>query len=222
VGQGEGGRYAFLVTSDRAWARATRIALIVVGALVAILIVTGLWLTFRYRPDRAEAYANVQSLEHGKPLLTMRHAHLVATWLLAFAGLVLGVASFGLFVVRKRWVALSLPLFGALLAFIAAVSGLLLPWDQIALNSVTVGSNIEGYTKILGNDNVKYVIVGRTEIEPNAFVAWFWTHVGATVAVVAVLAATAFVMRRRRASSEEPLGGEVGAETERAELLPDN
>jgi quinol-cytochrome oxidoreductase complex cytochrome b subunit len=210
------------VTSDRAWARATRIALIVVSVLVAILIVTGLWLTFRYRPNRVEAYANVHSLEGGQSVLTMRHVHLAATWLLVAAGLVLGVASFGLFVVRQRWVALSLPLFGALLAFIAAVSGLLLPWDQLSLSSVTVGSNIQGYTKILGRDNVKYVIVGRTEIEPTAFIAWFWTHVGAAVAVVVVLAVIAITLRRRRPESEQPVGGEVGAEPERAELLPDD
>ena len=94
----------------------------------------------------------------------MRHVHLVATWLLVAAGLVLGVASFGLFIVRET-------MGRALVAVVRRVARVHRGRQRAApavgptrVSCVTVGSNIQGYTKILGGDNVKYVIVGRTEI----------------------------------------------------------
>jgi quinol-cytochrome oxidoreductase complex cytochrome b subunit len=203
------------VTAERAWERATYIALCIAGVLLLVLLVSGLALTFNYRP-RITGYGEVRVLKSGDAILSARNIHRWSARLFIFAGTFLGIASFALFIVRKRWIALSLPFFGGFLAVIAFVTGLLLPWDELALTRVTVGSNIKGYTDILGNGDIKYVIVGRTEIEPGAFIAWFWTHIGSTVAIVAVVLLTMLVARR----SEQTVGSEVRAEAERAELLP--
>lgn len=219
MGEGASGREHFGVTAERAWARATNIALCIVGVLLVFLLATGLVLTFNYRP-RITGYANVRLIRSADSILSARNIHRWTARLFIPAGAFLGVASFALFIVRKRWISLSLPLFGGFLAVIAFVTGLLLPWDELALTRVTVGSNIKGYTDILGGGDIKYVIVGRTEIEPGAFIAWFWTHIGATVAIVLVAALIAVFTRRL--PSEQALGGEVGAEPERAELLPDD
>jgi len=219
MGEGASGREHFGVTPERAWARATYIALCIVGVLLLVLLWTGLVLTFNYRP-RITGYGDVTLLKSGDAVFSARNIHRWTARLFVFAGSFLGVACFALFIVRKRWISLSLPLFAGFLAVIAFVSGLLLPWDELALTRVRVGSNIKGYTDILSGGDIKYVIVGHTEIEPAAFIAWFWTHIGATVAIVLVAVLIAVFARRPR--SEKPLGGEFGAEPERAELLPDD
>jgi quinol-cytochrome oxidoreductase complex cytochrome b subunit len=217
VGQGAGSREYRDVTAERAWTRATFIALWTVGALLLVITITGIVLTFRYRPATSDVHANAVHVSNGGTPVA-RDLHRWSAWLLFPAGVVLGVAAFGLFIVRRRWIALSLPLFGGLLTVIAFFTGLLLPWDQLALYAVTVGSDIRGYTQILHGDTVKYVIVGNVEISRDALRGWFWTHVGTTLAIIVVVTLTAVFARPR--GSEEALGSEVGAEPERAQLLP--
>ena len=46
-----------------------------------------------------------------------------------------------------------------LLTLLLSFTGYLLPWDQLSLWAVTVGTNMMGYTPVFG-DNVKFVLLG--------------------------------------------------------------
>ena len=198
------------MTTERGWAAATRIAAGIVGALLVILVVTGLVLTFRYRPDVSRAYLNVRSLEQ-HPLFTARRVHRVAAVLFMPAVAALAVTSIGLFVVRRDRgstafspisftpIAFSLLACGSALA--AFATGLLLPWDQLSLWAVTVGTDMRGYTGILGGRDVKYVLVGSSEFAPATFSRWFWVHsVVVPVFLFGMLAAVIATARRGRAT----------------------
>ena len=49
-------------------------------------------------------------------------------------------------------------------------TGYLLPWDQLALWAVTVGTNMMGYTPVFG-DQVRFVLLGGVEIGTDTLLA---------------------------------------------------
>ena len=49
------------------------------------------------------------------------------------------------------------------LTLLLSFTGYLLPWDQLALWAVTVGTNMIGYTPVFGRD-VRFVLLGGAEI----------------------------------------------------------
>ena len=50
-----------------------------------------------------------------------------------------------------------------MLTLLLSFTGYLLPWDQLALWAVTVGTNMMGYTPVLGTQ-VRFVLLGGKEI----------------------------------------------------------
>ena len=188
---------------ERPWVLATRIALAIVALLVAVLVVTGVMLVFGYRPNVSAAYAVAQGLP------TQSHArsiHRLAARLLfpAFGGL--AIAASGLALVRHRARRLVPVVIAGVAVLTATFTGFLLPWDQLALNQVTVGTNVTGYRMILFDSNVKYVLIGNTEIGPSTLARWFWIHVvGTTLLLVVPLTFVALQTRaRRRARDDRP------------------
>jgi len=175
------------VGNERAWVLATRIALVLLGALLVLLIVTGVLLTFRYRPELE--FANVQSLDSPRHVSTLRAVHRVGGSLFLAAIVAYAVAGIGLLVARHRPAATAFPVLAVVVAAFASFSGYLLPWDQLSLHAVTVGTNIRGYRRILRGTNINYVLVGRTEIGTAAFSRWYWVHsVGVPVVLLALVA----------------------------------
>jgi len=83
------------------------------------------------------------------------------------------------------------------LALAATFTGYLLPWDQLSLWAVTVGTNMRGYGPILHGHRVKYVLIGSTEVGTATFSRWFWVH---TLVVPLVIAAAliGLVIKSRR------------------------
>ena len=55
-------------------------------------------------------------------------------------------------------------------------TGYLLPWDQLALWAVTVGTNMMGYTPVFGGE-VRFVLLGGVEIGPETLLRWYVLHV---------------------------------------------
>jgi quinol-cytochrome oxidoreductase complex cytochrome b subunit len=183
----------------RTWQIATRIALWIVAALFVILVATGIALSFRYRPDVTRPYASVTGLEPRSPI-TSRGVHRVAAAAFVPAVGVLAIASIGLFLTSRHRASIALSLLAGLTTLAAVFTGYLLPWDQLALWAVTVGTDMKGYAPILRHDKVRYVILGSREINTATFSRWFWTHtVVLPVVIVAVLVALAFAARRRPA-----------------------
>jgi len=56
------------------------------------------------------------------------------------------------------------------LTLLLSFTGYLLPWDQLALWAVTVGTNMIGYTPVFGSQ-VRFVLLGGAEIGTNTFAA---------------------------------------------------
>ena len=179
----------------RTWQIATRIALWIVVALLVILIATGIALTFRYRPTVTRPYASVTDLEP-RSRITLRGAHRLAAAVFVPTVGALAIATIGLFLARRTRAPIALSLLAGLATLVASFTGYLLPWDQLALWAVTVGTNMRGYAPILRHDNVKYVILGSREIDVTTFNRWFCTHtVLIPVVIVAVLIALAMAAR---------------------------
>jgi quinol-cytochrome oxidoreductase complex cytochrome b subunit len=70
----------------------------------------------------------------------------------------------------------------------ASITGYLLPWDQLALWAVTVGTDIRGLQSTFRAE-VKYVLIGSREVSPGTYHFWAITHVvlGLVVAVAVLL-----------------------------------
>ena len=57
-----------------------------------------------------------------------------------------------------------------LLTLLLSFTGYLLPWDQLALWAVTVGTNMGGYSPVLG-DQVRFALLGSAEIGTETLLA---------------------------------------------------
>jgi len=175
---------------------ATRVALWVVGALFVILLATGIALAFRYRPDVSFGTRPAPS-----PLFTARRVHRLASFFFVPAVGMLAISSIGLFLVRRRSAYLAYPLSAGVAALAAAFTGFLLPWDQLGLRAVTVGTNMQGYVPILRGHDVRFVLIGTSEITDAAFSRWFWLH---AVALPLFLVATGVVVALKARRSSTP------------------
>ncbi len=149
-------------------ARARRILLAAVVAMAAVLAVTGVWLTFTYRPDAAQAWTDLDSPAAGIGWAQLIHQVASALLvLLVIALLVVGV------VATRRWRSTT----ALLVTTIAlAYTGLLLPWDQLALWAVTVGRNYQGMLSAAFSDDVRFVLIRGVEISQGTLRLWFMVH----------------------------------------------
>jgi quinol-cytochrome oxidoreductase complex cytochrome b subunit len=88
-------------------------------------------------------------------------------------------------------------------ALAASFTGYLLPWDQLALWSVTVGSDIRGAQATFRSE-VKYILIGSREVSPSTYRFWAASHVvlGVLVAATVVLV---WLRSRARDVSRRPL-----------------
>ena len=181
-------------------ARARTIVLWVLTLEVVMLAVTGAVLYFAYVPTATQAFGpGFPEAEGGELAELVRVVHRWASWLAVPTSLLLAV----LLAVRSRpseragpGLALGGGLVLALLT--ASFTGYLLPWDQLALFSVTVGGNLSGYTW-LGNDDVRFVVMNGTEVAPRTVLKWLVLHAIALGAATTVLVALAW--RRARAGA---------------------
>ena len=191
------GRTLGAVATERIWLVATRAAAGLMIALFAVLLATGVALTFRYRPTVTAAYANAGA--HASSGVTARSVHRLASVLFVPAALVFSIASIGLFLARRRAALIVLPLATVGLAVVAGVTGYLLPWDQLALRAVTAGTDLRGYRSILSGEQVRFVLVGNSTITTATFARWYWVHaLVVPLLVVGVVAAVVITTRRAR------------------------
>jgi len=169
---------------ERPWIIATRVMLAAVGALLVVLIVTGVMLIFQYRPDVSPEYARVQGISQH---LRVRTVHRDASRLLFPTFAALFFAAAGLALVRHRPARLAWPILAGVMVLATTFTGYLLPWDQLAFWSVTVGQNISGYRRILFHHNIKYVLLGNNEVGPSTLARWVWVHAAALTFILVVL-----------------------------------
>jgi quinol-cytochrome oxidoreductase complex cytochrome b subunit len=166
--------------------RAIRVAWVVLGLLALVLLVTGVWLWFEYRPVVPAAWDPV--LGERQP---MRDVHRVASSVALTVATVQG----GLLVVR-RWRRWPLALLVVIPTAVAAFTGELVAWDQLSLFAVTVGENVRGLRAVF-DDGVKFVLVDGTEVSVTTFRRWAVVHVALLPVAAAVAAAVAYLRARR-------------------------
>jgi quinol-cytochrome oxidoreductase complex cytochrome b subunit len=178
-----------------------RVALIVAAVLVLVLVVSGVVLSVIYRPSAR--FPASPSLNHRQTAVSFwRGIHRIGAWLLLADAFVLLCAATMLAPVRRRAWLITLAAIGLPLTLTGLITGLRLPWTQLSLVAVTVGSDMRGYSPTWSS-KVKYVLVGDDEVSRGTFRATFWFH---ALAVPALLLATfvAIVLVLRRKSADTP------------------
>ncbi|HSR28103.1 MAG TPA: cytochrome b N-terminal domain-containing protein, partial [Actinomycetes bacterium] len=133
--------------------------------LFILLTITGIFLMFFYRPTaglgQELAYNDMQALSTSVNFgQLMRNMHRWAAHLMVFTVFLHMARVFyhGAYKPPREfnWVVGVILL---LLTLLLSFTGYLLPWDQLALWAVTVGTNMMGYTPVFGNE-VRFVLLG--------------------------------------------------------------
>jgi quinol-cytochrome oxidoreductase complex cytochrome b subunit len=145
--------------------------------LFLVLTVTGILLMFYYHPAAPQAYSDMKDLRfvvsNG---VFLRNLHRIAGHAMVFA------VFWHMYHVFFRggykpphqfnWVVgVMLLLFTLFLSY----TGYLLPWDQLAFWAITVGTNIIGYTPLLGQ-HIRFLLLGGNIIGGNALLRFYVLH----------------------------------------------
>ncbi len=174
--------------------------------LYLVTVVTGIYLMFYYRPTAEYAYADMKYLEYDMPFgMLMRNMHrwaahgmVIAVWLHMFRVFLTGSYK----PPREfNWVVGVLLL---VLTLLLSFTGYLLPWDQLSIWAVTVGTNMAGATPLLG-DQVRFMLVGGFEIGENTLIRWYVLHVIALPLVAALFMVVHFWRIRKDGGIAGPL-----------------
>jgi quinol-cytochrome oxidoreductase complex cytochrome b subunit len=121
--------------------------------LFLVLAVTGMLLMFYYRPTVQHAYMDIVDMGEQVPLGIMRelhrwgaHAMVITVWLHMFRVFMTGSYK----PPREfNWV---IGVVLLILTMFLSFTGYLLPWDQLAIWAITVGSNMGAATPFLGSE----------------------------------------------------------------------
>jgi quinol-cytochrome oxidoreductase complex cytochrome b subunit len=156
--------------------------------LFLMLTVTGVLLMIYYHPNVRDAYSDMKYLEFDVPfgmfLRNMHrwsaHAMVLTVWLH-----MLRVFMTGSYKSPREFnwgIGVILLTFTLLLSF----TGYLLPWDQLALWAVTVGTNMAKATPLLGaegpfsivdaGNDVRFALLGGKIVGPNALLRFYVFH----------------------------------------------
>ncbi|MBI5247076.1 MAG: cytochrome bc complex cytochrome b subunit [Elusimicrobia bacterium] len=188
-------------------------------ALYLLLTITGVVLMFYYRPTIGLAYRDIKDLEFAVTLgMFLRNAHRWAAQAMVVSVIAHMVRVFLTGAYKKprefNWgigvLLLTLTLF---LSF----TGYLLPWDQLAIWAVTVGTNMAGATPVLGNEgplgalvgmrinnDVRFTLLGGTMVGENTLLRFYVMHCVAVPLVVGILLILHFWRIRKDSFSAAP------------------
>ncbi len=166
---------------------------------------TGLLLMFYYRPTVAYAYMDIIDLAEQVPLGIMRelhrwgaHAMVISVWLHMFRVFMTGSYK------PPREFNWNVGVILLVLTLLLSFTGYLLPWDQLALWAVTVGTNMMGYTPVFGSQ-VKFVLLGSSEISNDTLLRWYTLHVLLLPFVIVIFMAVHFWRVRKDGGLSGPL-----------------
>ena len=146
--------------------------------LFIVLTVTGLYLMFYYVPSVEHAYQDMYDLKFvvtfGSVIRNMHrwaaHAMVITVWLhvarVFYTGAYKKPREF-------NWaIGTTLLLITLLLSF----TGYLLPWDQLSIWAITVGTNMARYAPIAG-PYTRYLMLGGKVVGANALLRFYVAHV---------------------------------------------
>src|SRR3974377_2300724 len=146
--------------------------------LFILLTVTGIFLMFFYRPTAASAWDTVKTLETAVTFGSLvRNMHRWAAHLMVLTVFLHMCRVFyhGAYKAPREfnWV---IGVILLVLTLLLSFTGYLLPWDQLALWAITVGTNIAGAAPILGGQS-RFVLIGGFDVGPNALLRFYTLHV---------------------------------------------
>ncbi len=146
--------------------------------LFLLLTLTGVLLMFYYIPAVPTAYQTIKDIQEIQPfgyLLRNMHrwaAHAMVIMVFLHMCRVFYTGSFR--APRQfNWVVGILLL---VLTFLLSFTGYLLPWDQLAIWAITVGTNMVGSTPFLG-ETIRFLLVGDYTVSQNALLRFYTLHV---------------------------------------------
>ncbi len=193
--------------------------------LFVVEVVTGVMLMFYYRPTLEYAYTDMVDLAEQVPLGIVReihrwgaHAMVITVWLH-----MLRVFMSGAYKPPREfnWVVGVLLL---VLTLFLSFTGYLLPWDQLAVWAVTVGTNMARATPFVGHegpgaallkmgdiglvhagDDARFVLLGGRFVGEGALLRFYVLHCLAIPFIAAVLMAVHFWRIRKDGGISGPL-----------------
>jgi len=147
-------------------------------ALFISLVVTGIYLMLYYHPSVPQAYRDMKDLEfvvaNGRFIRNMHRWAAHAMVAVVFLHL-LRVFYAGAYRPPKQfnWV-IGVVLF--ILTLFLSYTGYLLPWDQLALWGISVGTNMLGYAPLIGH-KFRFLLLGGNIVGANALLRFYVLHV---------------------------------------------
>ena len=185
--------------------------------LFLVLTVTGVLLMFYYRPTVEHAYLDMKDLRYvvpfGDPL---RNMHRWAAHLMVFLVMLHMASVFyrgGYKPPREyNWV-IGVGLL--LLTFLLSFTGYLLPWDQLAIWAVTVGTNMAAATPLLGaegplsvvgpGNDARFLLLGGKAVGQSALLRFYVLHCVLLPLAFVILVSVHFWRVRKDEFSAVPL-----------------
>ncbi len=170
------------------------------------LTVTGVLLMFYYVPSVDRAYTDINALStnvrYGSLIRNM-HRWMAHAMVLTVLLHMMRVFYTGAYKPPREfnWVVGVILL---ILTLLLSFTGYLLPWDQLALWAITVGTNMVGSAPVLGKATV-FVLRGGFDVGPNALIRFYTLHVIGLPLVAAIFMAVHFWRIRRDGGMARPL-----------------
>lgn len=174
--------------------------------LFILLTITGIFLMFYYTPTVEQAYPDTAALStnvaFGSLVRNMHRwgAHLMVLTVFLHMS---RVFYHGAYKPPREfnWVVGVVLL---LLTLLLSFTGYLLPWDQLALWAVTVGTNMAGFVPVIG-DQVKFALLGSAEVTANTLLRWYVLHVLFFPFIIVIFMAVHFWRVRKDGGISGPL-----------------
>jgi len=174
--------------------------------LFILLTITGIYLMFFYRPSVEVVYSDMQRLHTQVSFgLLVRNLH---RW-----GAHLMVISVFLHMARVFYTGAYKPprefnwIVGVilfLLTLLLAFTGYLLPWDQLAVWAVTVGTEMMKNSPVIG-DQVQFALLGGPVIGAETLLRWYTLHVWLLPFVIVIFISIHFWRVRKDGGISGPM-----------------
>ena len=193
--------------------------------LFLVETITGLLVMFYYRPTAELAYQDIFALRENVPLGLMREAHrwaahlmVITVWLHMFRVFMTGSYK------PPREFNWNVGVIMLVLTLLLSFTGYLLPWDQLAIWAITVGSNMARATPFLGYEgpgaallalgdvrlihaaaDARFALLGGTIVGEGALLRFYVLHCVALPLVIGFLMAVHFWRVRKDGGISGPL-----------------
>jgi len=170
------------------------------------LTITGVLLMFYYVPSVERAYEDMQRLETDVRFgMLMRNLH---RWMAHGMVLIVLMHMMRVFYTGAykpprefNWVVGVVLL---TLTLLLSFTGYLLPWDELSLWAITVGTNMVGSAPILGEPN-RFVLIGGFDVGAEALIRFYTLHVIGLPLLAAIFMTVHFWRIRRDGGLARPL-----------------